>query len=49
MEVKSIFYSLLLNFTLEATEETEIPVKIAKNQMMMALENGLRLALVPRN
>lgn len=49
MEMKAIFYALLLEFNFEPTEETEFPIKIAKNQIMFALENGLKLALVPRN
>jgi hypothetical protein len=49
MEMKAIFYYLLLNFSFEATAETQIPIKLANNQVMFALERGLDFALVPRN
>lgn len=49
MEVKNIFYYLLLNFNFEVTEKTEIPYKLINNQVIFQIKNGLHLALVPRN
>jgi cytochrome P450 family 9 len=48
MEVKTIFYHLLLNFNFEAYEKTQIPFKLVKNHFAFQIENGLHLALVPR-
>ncbi|KAG5683846.1 hypothetical protein PVAND_013109 [Polypedilum vanderplanki] len=48
LEVKTIFYYLLLNFTFEATNETEIPLKLGRSQTTLQLENGLKCALIPR-
>lgn len=49
MEVKTIFYYLLLNFTFEVTEKTQIPLKYAKNPVGIQAEKGIWLALKPRD
>ncbi|KAG5684348.1 hypothetical protein PVAND_013583 [Polypedilum vanderplanki] len=48
LEVKTIFYYLLLNFNFEATKDTQIPIKLANNQATFQFEKGLHCALVPR-
>ncbi|GAB0096685.1 Cytochrome P450 [Sergentomyia squamirostris] len=48
MELKSIMYYLILNFSLEVTEKTEIPVKLAKSLVSLQAENGIHLQLRPR-
>jgi hypothetical protein len=48
MSAKAAVYHLLLNFTLEVTAKTEIPIKIAKTAAGFSAENGIHLALKPR-
>ncbi|XP_055306358.1 uncharacterized protein LOC129570685 [Sitodiplosis mosellana] len=48
MEVKAILYYLLLNFSFEPNEKTEIPIKLKKQIIMLIPENGLHLELKPR-
>lgn len=47
MELKAIIYYLLLNFSLEPNEETQIPVKI-KKLPFVAIDGGVHLTLKPR-
>lgn len=48
MEVKAILYHLLLNFTFEANEKTDIPIKFLKNPFNLSTENGMNIELKPR-
>lgn len=47
MELKAIVYYLLLNFSLETNEQTQIPVKI-KKQPFIAVDGGVHLTFKPR-
>ncbi|XP_059607444.1 probable cytochrome P450 9f2 [Phlebotomus argentipes] len=47
MEVKAILYYLILNFKIEPTEKTQIPLKISKN-ITFSSEKGIRVQLTPR-
>lgn len=49
MELKTIFYYLLLNFSFEVCDKTEIPLKFAKIPFGMKPENGIWLSLKPRD
>uniref|UniRef100_A0A8D8C418 Probable cytochrome P450 9f2 n=2 Tax=Culex pipiens TaxID=7175 RepID=A0A8D8C418_CULPI len=49
MEVKSIMYYLLKDFSFEPSEKTQIPLKMAKNMFAMQAENGVWLELKPRH
>ncbi|XP_037029354.1 cytochrome P450 9e2-like [Bradysia coprophila] len=46
MEIKVILYTLLLNFTFEANEKTQIPIKLRKIEL--AAKHGVHLELKPR-
>ncbi|KAG4075030.1 hypothetical protein HA402_004576 [Bradysia odoriphaga] len=48
MEVKAVLYYLLLKFSFEPNEKTEIPLKLKKVLTAMMPENGLHLELKPR-
>ena len=48
MELKTLLYYLLLNFKFEVTAKTQIPLKYAKNPIMLKSEKGVWLALKPR-
>jgi len=48
MELKTIFYCLLLNFTLEVSEKTTIPFKYEDVPFAMKPLNGIWVALKPR-
>lgn len=48
MELKTIFYYLVLNFSLEVTEKTQIPLKFDKNPIGLKTERGIWVALKPR-
>ncbi|XP_058462588.1 cytochrome P450 9e2-like [Malaya genurostris] len=48
-EVKVILYYMLLNFSFEKTDRTEIPLKISKGLGDVTPENGVYLKLLPRN
>ncbi|XP_058837439.1 cytochrome P450 9e2-like [Topomyia yanbarensis] len=48
-EVKTILYYLLLNFSLEKTSRTEVPLKIIKGFGDVIPENGVHLEFRPRN
>jgi cytochrome P450 family 9 len=49
MEVKTIFYYLLKNFSLEITEKTQIPLKLLPNPVAMRTEKGIWVGLKPRS
>ncbi|XP_055679442.1 probable cytochrome P450 9f2 isoform X1 [Lutzomyia longipalpis] len=49
MELKSVLYYLVLNFKLEPTEKTQIPLKFAKSFGTLQSERGIYLQLRPRN
>ena len=48
MEVKTMLYYMLLNFTLEATEKTRIPLVLEKLQFADKIKDGVRVKLKPR-
>ncbi|KXJ83959.1 hypothetical protein RP20_CCG022305 [Aedes albopictus] len=48
MEMKAVLYYLLLNFSFEVTEKTQIPLKMAKTPSRIAAEKGIWIALKPR-
>lgn len=48
MQVKAILYYLLLNFTFEPNEKTDIPIKLKKSSFATVPENGFHLELIPR-
>lgn len=47
MEIKVILFYLLLNFSLEPNEVTQIPLKM-KRTIVMTTEKGVNLELKPR-
>lgn len=49
MELKTIFYYLLLNFSFEKTEKTQIPFKYENVPFAMKPENGFWVDLKPRD
>ncbi|XP_055312523.1 probable cytochrome P450 9f2 isoform X2 [Sitodiplosis mosellana] len=48
MEVKAILYSLLLNFSFEPNEQTQIPPQLKRIPFNLSLQNGMHLELKPR-
>lgn len=48
MELKAILYYLLLNFSFEANEQTQIPIKLIKSAFSLRTEDGMHLELRPR-
>lgn len=48
MEIKALLYFLLLNFTFEITNDTEIPMKLISSAFGVQPANGLNLELRPR-
>ncbi|KAG4067463.1 hypothetical protein HA402_009700 [Bradysia odoriphaga] len=48
MKLKAILYYLLLNFSFEANENTQIPIKLKKIAFSYVAENGIQLELKPR-
>ncbi|XP_031619720.1 probable cytochrome P450 9f2 [Contarinia nasturtii] len=48
MEIKAIFYHLLLNYSLEANEKTEIPLQLKRTPITPCARNGVHLRLKPR-
>lgn len=40
MSVKSVLFNMLLNFSFEVTEKTQIPLKYKKTMTNVAAENG---------
>lgn len=49
MELKSIMYYLVKEFSLEPTERTEVPLKLSRMAISLQSENGIWLELKPRN
>ncbi|XP_059610586.1 probable cytochrome P450 9f2 [Phlebotomus argentipes] len=49
MELKSIIYYLILNFHIETTEKTQIPVKLANQFFGVQTEKGIHVQFRPRN
>ncbi|XP_070502406.1 probable cytochrome P450 9f2 [Chironomus tepperi] len=48
MEVKTIFFYLLLNFSIEVTEKTQIPLKFENLPFQIKPEKGIWVELKPR-
>lgn len=48
MEIKSVLYNLLLHFSFEPNEKTEIPMKLKKSAFSLLPEDGFHLELKPR-
>lgn len=48
MEVKALFFYLLLNFNIQPYEKTQIPIKIAKVALNLNAENGIDLEFKAR-
>ena len=48
MELKTIFYYLMLNFSFEVTEKTQIPLKLLCKPIGLKTEKGTWIALKPR-
>uniref|UniRef100_A0A1B0CWX1 Cytochrome n=1 Tax=Lutzomyia longipalpis TaxID=7200 RepID=A0A1B0CWX1_LUTLO len=48
MEVKALLYYILLNFTIEPNEKTQIPLKLSKEPALKA-EKGIHLQFRPRS
>ncbi|KAG5671810.1 hypothetical protein PVAND_001985 [Polypedilum vanderplanki] len=49
MEIKTIFYYLLLNFSIEVTEKTQIPLEFEKTPFAIKPKKGIWVELRPRN
>ncbi|XP_031628377.1 cytochrome P450 9e2-like [Contarinia nasturtii] len=49
MEIKALFFYLLLNFTIQPYEKTQIPLKIAKSAVGWVTEKGIHVEFKPRN
>ncbi|XP_055619254.1 probable cytochrome P450 9f2 [Toxorhynchites rutilus septentrionalis] len=45
MEMKAILYHLLLNFCIERSEQTQVPLKLLKGMMSLGTERGIHLRL----
>lgn len=48
MEIKALYFYLVLNFNIQPYEKTQIPIKIAKAPGKLIVENGTYLELKPR-
>ncbi|XP_055679448.1 probable cytochrome P450 9f2 [Lutzomyia longipalpis] len=48
MVLKSILYYLILNFHIDVTEKTQIPVKLAKSLFGLQSERGIHVSFRPR-
>ena len=48
MEMKTVFYYLLLNFKLAVTEKTKIPLELKKIPVGIKIEDGVWVGLEPR-
>ncbi|XP_031630672.1 probable cytochrome P450 9f2 [Contarinia nasturtii] len=48
MAIKSILYNLLLNFSFEPNEMSQIPLKLKKSAFNFVAENGVHIELKPR-
>lgn len=49
MELKTVIYYLLLNFSFEVTQKTQNPLKFDKNPIGLKTEKGIWVALKPRD
>lgn len=49
MEVKAVLYHLLLNFSFEPNEKTQIPMILKKFAFSLIPEKGMHLELKPRH
>lgn len=49
MEIKALFFYLLLNFNIQPYEKTQIPIKIAKAAANWSTERGIDLEFKPRS
>lgn len=49
IELKVIFYNLILNFELLPNDRTQIPIKLKKTILNIAPEGGIHLTLKPRS
>lgn len=49
MELKTIIYYLLLNFSFEVHEKTQIPLRMEKSPNRLTPEKGIWLELRPRS
>ncbi|XP_055679441.1 probable cytochrome P450 9f2 [Lutzomyia longipalpis] len=49
MNLKAIVFYIVLNFHLEATEKTQIPIQLAKNLLGLQPEKGIHILFRPRN
>lgn len=47
MDVKTVIYQMLLNFSFEVTEKTPIPFKFKKSMMSVGAEDGFWIKLKP--
>ena len=48
MELKTIFYYLMLNFSFEVAEKTQIPLQLLRSPVGLKTEKGVWVALKPR-
>lgn len=48
MEIKTMMYFLVLHFSIEKNEKTQIPLKLKKTPFAIAVENGVQLEFRPR-
>ena len=48
MELKAVFYYLILNFTFEPNDKTQIPLKLANSFTNVDGEKGIHAELRPR-
>ncbi|XP_055696967.1 probable cytochrome P450 9f2 isoform X3 [Phlebotomus papatasi] len=49
MELKTLVYYMVLNFSLEVTEQTQIPLQLGKTFGSLNSEKGIHIRLRPRN
>lgn len=48
MELKAILYNLLLNFSFERNDQTQIPLKLRRAPFSLYTEKGMHVQLKPR-
>lgn len=49
METKAIIYYMVLNFSLEPNQQTQIPIVLKKNPFTLTCEQGVNAELRPRH
>lgn len=49
MEIKAVLFNILLHFSIEPTENTQIPLKLAKSSATIVTEKGVHVEFKPRN